>query len=249
MNIAIITEEDVFYVREFFREFFALSQHADYTLKGITILPAFNKKSPFALARQMLGFYGPFHFVRVGMQYVWRKMTGKTIAALAESCGVALHQTDDVNTEEYRAWLRENAIDLVISVAAPVLFRKELLETPALGCINSHSALLPENRGMMPVFWGMYKKSPEIGVTIHTMEAQLDRGEILTQERVPVRDESLHEMILKTKRISARLMDRTIRDFQEDRITRRPISGEGSYQSFPTPAQVREFRRRGGRLF
>lgn len=249
MRVAIVTEEDLFYVREFFVEFFKKSVEADYELAGITILPAFNKKSTFDLAKQMFGFYGPYHFVRVGFQYVFRKVIRKTIAALADSYNVPNIPVSNINSDEYYNWIKANNIDVVISIAAPQLFKKRLLEAIPRGCINSHSALLPENRGMMPVFWGLYKGSEEIGVTIHTMEEELDKGEILNQRRVPVGNESLHEMIMKTKRISAELMYETLSEMSKGEIESTPVADGGSMQTFPTPSEVKEFKRRGKRLF
>ncbi len=249
MKVAVITEEDLFYVREFFFLFFAKAQNANYELSGMTILPPFNKKSTFDLAKQMYGFYGPFHFVRVGFQYVWRKLIKKTIRSLTEQNDITLIDVKSVNKSDYIEWLKKENIDIIVSIAAPVVFKKALLEAVPKGCINSHSALLPENRGMMPVFWGLYKGSEEIGVTIHTMVEELDAGDILLQEKVPVGDESLHEMILKTKRISAGLIHKTLEKIAGGSVEATPMVEGGSYQTFPTPAEVKEFKSRGKRLF
>ena len=248
MRVAIVTTEDLFYVRYFFQCFFPLTKDAPYELRGITILPAFNKPLG-ALVKQMLGFYGPMNFLKMGVKHVWRKLTGKTIESLAVIYGVPLKPFDSVNSAEYQQWLKDEKIDLIISIASPEIFKEELLATPPMGCINSHSALLPENRGMMPVFWALYKGDSSLGVTIHTMERTLDSGDILAQEVVENRGESLHEMILKTKKISATLMDATMRGLIKKSITRIPMKSGGSYQTFPTPQEARDFRARGNRFF
>ncbi len=249
MKVAIITEEDMFYVREFFLRFFPLAEQSEYELAGITILPAF-KKSTLALAKQMFGFYGPYHFLRIGFQYVWKKLVGTTIRALSADYKIPLVNVDTVNSDEYTNWLKNNEIDVIISVAAPEVFKKKLLDSVPHGCINSHSALLPENRGMMPVFWGLFKGSEEIGITIHTMVEKLDQGDIILQKPVSVGNESLHEMILKTKRMSADMMHDVLEKlFKEGRFESAPMQAGGSYQTFPTPAEVKEFKNRGKRLF
>jgi methionyl-tRNA formyltransferase len=136
-----------------------------------------------------------------------------------------------------------------VSIAAPQIFKKSLLESVPHGCINSHSALLPENRGMMPVFWAMFKGLPQTGVTIHYMDARLDSGDIIAVEKVQIQNESLHEMILKTKRISARMIDETLRNIMNGTVSRISMPSGGSSQTFPSPDSVKEFRRRGRRLF
>ena len=249
MKVAIVTEEDLFYVKEFFEQFYKLAEREDYEISGVTILPPFNKKSTFALAKQMFGFYGPFHFLRVGTLYVFKKILKQTIRKLTEKKGYNIVDVTSANSDEYLKWIRENKIDLIISVAAPEIFRKPLLESVPMGIINSHSSLLPENRGMMPVFWGLYKGSDEIGVTIHSMEEKLDAGEILLQEKVSVTNESLDDMIIKTKRISAKLMNDTIIGLKNGTIKGEKVADGGSIQTFPTPAEVREFKKRGKRLF
>ncbi|ERP39127.1 formyltransferase family protein [Chitinivibrio alkaliphilus] len=248
MRVAVITEEDLFYVREFFCEFLPRARHSEYEICGVTILPAFNKGSTWALARQMYGFYGMRDFIRMGCAYAYRKFRKKTIRSLVEQERIPCIDVASVHSEAYLSWLKDEKIDVLVSVAAPVIFKKELLGIPPRGCLNSHSALLPENRGMMPVFWALYKDAPELGVTIHTMEEEVDRGHMLVQERVPIGQESLDEMIRKTKKISARLMDHVLAQMVHEDVVGTPIPAGGSYQTFPTPEEVRDFKKKGKRL-
>jgi methionyl-tRNA formyltransferase len=101
---------------------------------------------------------------------------------------------------------------------------------------------------MMPVFWGLYKGEPEIGVTIHYMDEKLDSGNIIKQEKVPVNNRSLHRMILKTKRMSALLVHKTLNDIMNGKLESVPMPKGGSYQTFPTPDEVKEFKRRGNKI-
>jgi methionyl-tRNA formyltransferase len=249
MNVLIITEEDVFYVYEFFREFYRICRGAPYSIKGITILAPFNKKSPIDLAKQMYGFYGLFNFLRMGTAYVLKKLTGGTIENLSHKNGIPVVPCRNVNDAVYVESVKRAGIDIIVSVAAPQIFRKPLLAAPRYGCINSHSALLPENRGMMPVFWTMFKGSTEVAVTVHYMDESLDAGSIIVQERLPRSDRSLHELILATKRVSAALVHKVLLDIISGRRDSTPMPAGGSCQTFPTPAEVKEFKRRGNKLF
>lgn len=250
MNVLIITEEDVFYVYSFFKHFFPLSKkHDNYNIKAISVLEPFDKKSKFALAKQMYNFYGFFNFFLVGTKYVFRKIMGQTIKNLAKNYNVINKDTKNVNTTEYIDWIKENNIDIILSIAAPQIFKKDLLKSVPQGCVNSHSALLPENKGMMPVFWGLYKKSDSIGVTVHYMAEKLDAGDIILQEEVPVKGESLDEMIYKTKKISAYLIDEALCQISEGTEKIRKMPSGGSYQTFPNKKEVKEFKKRGNRIF
>jgi methionyl-tRNA formyltransferase len=196
----------------------------------------------------MYSFYGPAHFVSVGLGYVWRRLTGKTVTAVTRRFGVPLFETRSINAPSYIEKVKQLSPDVIVSVAAPQLFKKEIIAAARLGCINSHSALLPQNKGMMPVFWAMLKGAKTLGVTIHYINERFDDGDIIMQESVPIGNESLHELILKTKRISAHLIDTTLRRIADGAVTSAPMPPGGSYQSFPKPHDVREFRRRGKKI-
>jgi methionyl-tRNA formyltransferase len=249
MNILIITEEDTFYLYEFFKTFYGLADSAPYTISAVSILPPFNKKSSSALARQMIGFYGPVGFLTMGLAYVINKLTGHSVRGLTRRRAIPLlNCAASVNDAAYIAAIKSRAIDLIVSIAAPQKFKRELIDAAPHGCINSHSALLPENRGMMPIFWALYKGAKTTGVTIHYIDEALDRGKIIVQKEVDIGRESLHDLMIKTKRLSAVLIDGVVRDLCAGKLSAVPMPPGGSYQSFPTPADVREFKRRGKRI-
>lgn len=245
MNVLIITEEDVFYVYEFFKKYFPAAKNAEYNISAITILAPFNKRSKIALAKQMYGFYGPLNFLLMGFLYMFKKYSGRTIEGLSRKYGIKLMLAHNVNNQEYVNEIKLKKIDIIVSIAAPQIFKSNILNSVKYGCINSHSSLLPENRGMMPVFWGMYKREENIGVTIHYMNEKLDKGDIIKQEKVPVDSRSLNEMIMKTKRISARLVHEALNEIRNGKSRSVSMPKGGSYQTFPTPDEVKEFRRRG----
>jgi methionyl-tRNA formyltransferase len=56
-----------------------------------------------------------------------------------------------------------------------------VLRTPRSGVINIHSSLLPKYRGPAPVLWAIRNGDAEIGLTVHRMDEQFDRGPILAQ--------------------------------------------------------------------
>ncbi len=65
--------------------------------------------------------------------------------------------------------------------------------------INSHPALLPAFPGAHAVRDALAAGAPETGTTIHWVDAGVDTGEIITQEKIEIlagdTEESLHERI------------------------------------------------------
>jgi len=260
LNIAFVTQDDPFYVRIFFEELMESCERRD-DIKGVVIAPAMGKKSVLGLLRQMYDFYGWQNFLRVGTRYVFYKLAsklpawarGKRFFSVEQVCrhyGVLVVRARDVNAPEFLGRLAQWDLDLVVSVAAPQVFRGALIALPRRGCINIHNSKLPRYRGMLPNFWQMFHGEKTVGTTIHRINAGIDDGDILLQIETPVEaGESLDSLIRRTKRLGARLMIDVLRRFRTDDV---PVlenrKEEATYFTFPTRRDVDEFRRRGYRL-
>lgn len=259
LRIHIVTEEDPFYLPEFFREFFANLATDEFVVTGVDVTPPLNQKTPLALAKKLHGLYGSFDFLRLCLRYGVAKVKDVTLPTtawlgttprVAARFGVPSSVVPNVNAAEYVGRLRELGIDLLISVAASQIFRKDLLSVPRLDAINIHTGTLPQYRGMLPVFWQMYDGQAEIGITIHTMTTEIDLGEILLQRRVPLAGRtSLDAVIREMKRQGARTMLEILRRYRTGTVDRTPMdrSREG-YRSFPDRTTSLAFRRKGYRL-
>lgn len=259
-KLLFITQEDPFYVRLFFEEFLANYPHRE-EIAGVVIAPTMGKKSMAKLVRQMYGFYGPVDFVRMGLRYfyyklmsrlgrAWRARRFYSIRQVCEHYQVPVLEVSDLNGADFLASLRSLDLDLIVSVAAPQIFRETLLAIPKHGCINIHNAKLPKYRGMLPNFWQMYHGEKMVGTTVHRINAKLDDGDILLQRETPIEPgESLEALIRRTKRFGARLVIEAVEDIRAGRIQPLPNNAaEATYFGFPAPEHVREFKARGYRL-
>ena len=90
----------------------------------------------------------------------------------------------------------------------------------------------------------------ETGATVHYMDDQIDNGAILGQVRVPLDSGmSVFELIRRTKAAGGELLVEVIRKLNQGSVETSPNRPEeGSYFSWPSVEQMREFRRRGGRF-
>lgn len=259
-NVLLITQEDPFYVRVFFESF--LKKYSDLgEIKGVVIAPTMGKKSRKKLMRQMYDFYGPVNFLRMGFKYVWYKacdrfshgLRFKNFYSIAHVCRhykVPVWSCGNVNSKEFISRISKLDLDLIISVAAPQIFKEKIIGLPRFGCINIHNSNLPKYRGMLPNFWQMYNGEKAVGTTIHKINAGIDDGEILLQRQTPVGSaETLHSLIIKTKRQGAEFMIEVIESIKNG--TARPLPNpeeEATYFTFPTREDVKEFHRKGYRI-
>ncbi|MDP1813241.1 MAG: formyl transferase [Leadbetterella sp.] len=262
MNIVLFTQEDPFYVKVFFDDFLKQYQNLE-DIKAFVISRPMGKKSVTKLARQMCDFYGPFDFLRVGIKYVYKKVMGKrlilrrssqnvttyTIKQLAESYGLNVIERSDLNSPDFHNLIKKYEPDLFVSIASPIIFKEQLIKIPKLDTINIHNAPLPYYRGMLPNFWQLYNGEKEAGITIHRIDTGIDTGDKLEQHFVPIGPhDTLHDMIIKTKKRGVGLMIKVIEDFRNNKVNYSKIEGEGSYFSFPSRSDVFEFKKRGKKL-
>jgi Formyl transferase len=98
------------------------------------------------------------------------------------------------NEPEAVAQLKKWSPDVLIFTGGNIL-RKQVLNIPRLGVLNSHLGLLPEVRGMSSVEWSLLNGAP-VGVTVHYMDAGIDTGPILLRSEFPegARCESLADL-------------------------------------------------------
>lgn len=260
LRFAFVTQDDPFYVRIFFEEFFGRCE--DRTeVQVVVIAPAMGKRRLPALVRQMYQFYGLANFLRVGTKYVLYKlgaiapawMRGRRFFSVEQVCnhyGVDVLHVEDINSREFHGAVRAWNLDLIISVAAPQIFQPGLIGVPRKGCINIHNSKLPKYRGMLPNFWQMYHGERAVGTTIHWINADIDDGDILLQAETPMAPgETLDSLIARTKRLGAGLMVEALRQIRSGEAQKTKNNKEdATYYRFPTRADVQEFHRRGYRL-
>lgn len=90
---------------------------------------------------------------------------------------------------------------------------------PPLGTINLHASLLPQYRGAAPINWAIINGEKQTGVTTFKLQHQIDTGNILLQEKIPVADDetagSLHDKMMYT---GAQLLLQTIRQIENGTI-------------------------------
>jgi methionyl-tRNA formyltransferase len=157
----------------------------------------------------------------------------------------------DVNAPEFVAELAHRDIDVIVSVSCPQIFKRDLLRTPTLGCLNVHGALLPRYRGIMPSYWMLANGEGEAGVTVYFMNEDIDAGDIAGQRKFEIRaTDTLDQFLQRSKRVAAELVTDVLHQIEHGTVTRRPMDvSEGSYFSWPDRASVRRFLASGRRLW
>ena len=249
LRVLFVTEDDPLYVIRFFEVFLRDYPAETIEVCGITIDRPWHEPI-WKTLRRLIGLYGLSGVARLGTRFLRARVSGRSIASLAAQRSIPMVPATSVNAPDYVAEVRRLAPDVIVSVAAPEIFRADILRVPRLGCINIHSGRLPVYRGMMPTFWQMLHGEPAVTVTVHEMAERLDAGAVLGTAAVPIAPkDSLDRVITVSKQVGARLLIQVLEQVRLGATSRAPLDMAGaSYFSFPAEQHVREFVKRGHRL-
>jgi len=249
MRIIIVTQDEPFY----------LGKHIDYlfcslpawvNICGVVILGAspFGKAESFwKRAKKTLDVFGLVFFLRYSSKYIKAKFIDRRflIKNIIRKYGLDEIKlpTEDINAKKCLELFANFKPDLIISIMANQIFRKDILSLPKYGCINLHMALLPKYRGLMPTFWALKNNEKETGVSVFFMDEGVDTGEILIQKRIPIEtNDSLEVLINKTKKAGMDAILEAINLIKSCQYnTIKNLTEKGSYYTFPTKNDVREF--------
>jgi len=156
-------------------------------------------------------------------------LTPPPVKEAAEQLGIPVFQPEKI--KETFAYILEYNPDIIVTAAYGQLLPKQILEAPEYGCINVHASLLPELRGGAPIHHAILEGKKETGITIMYMTEQLDAGDILAFQKVPIESNdhvgSMHDKLADT---GAHLLLETLPSLFDGAIT--PIKQEESKATF-----------------
>ena len=255
MRVAIVTQNEPFYLPAFLDSFLARTPDQ---IVALVMLPSFNE-SFWRSAKRVYDLYGPRDFLLKGIEYsglktmdtlnkIWPFGGPWSVPDVAQRHRVRLYNPPNINSEPFLRVVETNLRpDVLVSVSASQVFKRRILELPPHGCMNIHSGPLPRYRGMLPSFWVLANQEKETAVTVHYMDAKLDDGAIIRQQRVPITyGETMESLIHKTKQVGVGLLLKALEDVEKGQVRTIPNdSKKATYYSFPKKTDIRRFREQG----
>jgi methionyl-tRNA formyltransferase len=158
---------------------------------------------------------------------------GSNYAEDAVRRGATVHEPNNPNLPEFVAAIATISPDMFFAVGYMFRLKAEMLAVPRIVSANVHASLLPAYRGRSPVFWALRHGEPYSGLSIHSMDEQLDQGTLMYQVRVRTRKNdtvaSLYDRIIAR---GLKLVPKLIADAEHGRLPRILASqSAGSYLS------------------
>src|SRR5688572_3567768 len=152
------------------------------------------------------------------------KLQESAIKKYAVDHGLKILQPEKLKSPEFLNELRELNADLQVVVAFRML-PEVVWNMPRLGTINLHGSLLPQYRGAAPINWAVINGDKETGVTTFKLKHEIDTGDILLQERLPIGDnETAGEVHDRMKDLGATVLVNTVKGLADGSIKETPQS-------------------------
>ena len=143
--------------------------------------------------------------------------------------------------EQMSEWLQRTNPDAVFVAALSLKIPDSILSPPRLGFLNFHSGPLPAYRGPQPVFWQIRNRETSLGLTIHQMTDELDRGAIHRIESAPLEPtDTFGTANYKLSPLALNAAKALLDDFARDnRIEFTPQADSlAAFQAAPTPKDI-----------
>lgn len=134
--------------------------------------------------------------------------------------------------------------DIIIALFFNQIIPKKTLALPSLAAINLHPSYLPAYRGMSPCFWPLTNNESFTGVSIHYLSPALDKGSIITQEKIPITSKTTFFTLYRACAIKLiQLLPQAIEAVKNKDTGIAQDESRATYVSQITPQAVRHFRK------
>lgn len=152
------------------------------------------------------------------------------VGAWARQAGLPLLETADLNSEGALAELRGARVGCLMVIAFGQKLSPAVLD--GRGAFNLHGSLLPAWRGAAPIQRAMMAGDTRLGVSVISLAARMDAGEVYARAELTVGDEEVSsEAHDRLAVLGAPLMVKTLRDWQGG-----TLAGESQVESRSTRA-------------
>jgi methionyl-tRNA formyltransferase len=184
------------------------------------------------------------HYDVVGVVTVPDKPAGRgqqvqqsAVKKYALEKGLNILQPEKLKDEQFVNELRNLHADIQFVVAFRML-PEVVWNMPPLGTYNLHGSLLPKYRGAAPINWAIINGETESGVTSFKLKHEIDTGNMLFQEKVPITKTTtageLHDTLMK---VGAEIILKTVKAIESGNYELKP---QDDSQSIHAPKLFKE---------
>ncbi len=116
----------------------------------------------------------------------WEPPFLNDIRELTLASGGRFFQARQVGSQCWSPFWESTAVDLMLVVSWRYMIPPSVYRRPRFGTFVFHDSLLPKYRGFSPTVWAIINGEDHTGVTLFEIAEEVDAGDIVAQERVPI---------------------------------------------------------------
>ena len=146
-----------------------------------------------------------------------KTVTPPPVKILAKKHGIQILQPETLT--DYQLSAASYKPNLAIVASYSKILPKEIMESFPLGAIGVHPSLLPKYRGASPIQTVILNGETETGVTLFLMDEKVDRGPVITQEKIKIdADEAYPELHDRLATLGGKLLVKILPDFLKEKL-------------------------------
>ncbi len=256
LKIVIVTTKGHFYSNIIIRKLMELDDIKIVGLvEGLSPINNKNAKDAFFYYLKNSGFLYVYHqlikviisSVLMRLVFILNKKESIYYPNCASNGNCVVLRTTNVNSKIILARIKKMDPDIIISLFTGLIFGEKILKLPSKGCINVHPSLLPQYKGVSPLFWMLLNDDfKNMGATMHYMTSKIDEGEIISQKKINgfsgATEHSLYINLLPPIFSMLKAFFEKASGPAGKKIPNE--NSTGSYYSFPTKQAVRQFSKK-----
>ena len=166
----------------------------------------------------------------------------------AERYNFQLLKANTPNSKTVIKWTKDNNIDIIFIMVGNIL-KESIIDSPNIGIINKHAAMLPSCKGIFPFFWGKLTNAPT-GITFHQVDTGIDTGSILIQLKYPKKESniSMLRFYIEVYSLYPQLAELAVEKLIDHKYITPLSKIESSYFSLPTRVDYKAYRKRSFKI-
>jgi methionyl-tRNA formyltransferase len=118
-------------------------------------------------------------------EHAYESIWDDPVADLAADHGVPVLVRDRPDQDAINR-LKQTDPDIIVANNWRTWLPASIFDLPRHGTLNIHDSLLPAYAGFSPLIWALINGENEVGLTAHLMKEDLDAGDIVVQQAIPV---------------------------------------------------------------
>jgi methionyl-tRNA formyltransferase len=136
-----------------------------------------------------------------------RTVSPSPVKEVALGAGLYVYQPETTKSDSAYDFFKRVSPAAVVIIAYGQIVPARLIAIAPLGWINLHASLLPKYRGAAPIAWAITNGEHETGLTTMQIDAGMDTGPILLQEKIAIgAHETAPELAPRMAEAGARLV-------------------------------------------